>query len=361
MISGAMRRGLQIVAYGLGVLLFFEASARLALRSNALFARIAGEDEASWRLRWVTRHEKQGRIYFEFDTFSASRGWALKPGIRDLPVFQGKILNSNSRGLRGRGEHGYEKPPGVVRILVLGDSFTFGEEVSDDETYSYQLGAMLPGVEVLNLGVHGYGHDQMLIYLQEEGVKYQPDVVILGFIADDMERNLLGFRDYAKPRFVLEAGRPLLRNVPVPSPEEMLRAEPYRLKFRDLLTMLRERYRVRSGARQQQMRALTLAILDQMKAAIEAVGAKPAFAYLPTYGELTRTDPGMTERERFFFSYCRGRGIQSMYLRPFFRKRMQEGADLKVYGHWGAIEHRTVAEGIKAYLLEKELIRVPTR
>ena len=53
---------------------------------------------------------------------------------------------------------------------MLGDSFTFGEDVGDDETYSHHLEQLLPGTEVINLGVHGYGHDQMLIYLREEGI-----------------------------------------------------------------------------------------------------------------------------------------------------------------------------------------------
>ncbi len=55
--------------------------------------------------------------------------------------------------------------------MVLADSFTFGDEVSDDETYSSYLQQALPGAENINLGVHGYGHDQMLILLMEDGIK----------------------------------------------------------------------------------------------------------------------------------------------------------------------------------------------
>jgi hypothetical protein len=85
-------------------------------------------------------------------------------------------------------------------------------------------------------------------------------------------------------------------------------------------------------------------------------GARTAFAYLPVWGELTRTEPGRTARETFFFQYCRTRGIQSMYLQPFFLERAREGVKFKAYGHWGPVEHRTAAEGMKAYLLEKGLI-----
>ena len=88
-----------------------------------------------------------------------------------------------------------------VRILILGDSFTCGDEASDNETYSEPSPRNATQNRSDQHGVHGYGHDQMLILFKEEGVKYQPDVVILGFLPLDMSRNLLDFRDFAKPRF----------------------------------------------------------------------------------------------------------------------------------------------------------------
>jgi hypothetical protein len=257
--------------------------------------------------------------------------------------------------LRGRREIPYEKPAGVRRVLVLGDSFTFGQDVSDDETYCHQLERLLPGAEVLNLGVHGYGHDQMLLYLQEEGAKYRPDVVLLGFLYDDMERNLVGFRDYAKPRFEQRDGRLELRNVPVPPPEQMLRQEPYRSKFLDLWTILRARWDWRSGTAEASMKRLTLAILDEIASAARAAGAQPVFAYLPVWGEHVKTDLALTPRETFFFDYCRERGIPSIRLQQFFASRLRAGANFRRYGHWGALEHQVAAEGLAASLVEQGL------
>lgn len=353
-----LRRGLSWTLYALALGLAFEGASRIALSNEAFLRRVSANDDPSWRLRWIARHGAAGRLQYEIDEWHPARGWALKANLRDVPVPGGKVLSSNSKGVRGRREHGDEKAPGTTRILVLGDSFTFGEDVGDDETYSHHLERLLPGTEVINLGVHGYGHDQMLIYLREEGVRYRPDVVILGFLTGDMERNVLSFRDYAKPRFVLDGGKLALRNSPVPPPAEMAAAEKWRSKFGDLLTMLWLRYRWKSGAISEETRQLTLAILDEMKSTIEAAGARPAFAYLPAYGEIDRTDPGMTGQERFFFSYCRRRGIQSMYLRPFFLQKMKEGAALETHGHWGPLEHRIAAEGIRAYLVDKGLVLV---
>jgi len=343
-------------AYCVAVALFLEGAARAVLSSDALFRRVAGNDEASWRLRWVKRQKTGRRIYYAFDDYHPTRGWALRPNLRDVPAFGGKTLSSNSRGLRGAREYSLVKPAGFSRIVVLGDSFTFGEDVGDDETWPRRLEELMPGTEVLNLGVHGYGHDQMLLYLREEGLKYRPDVVVVGFLPDDMERNVVAFRDYAKPRFVLRGGQLALRNVPVPSPDDVLAREPYRLKFLDLLSMLRGDLLRRSGREQEAMREITLPLLDEMSSAITAAGARAAFAYLPVYGEIDKADPGMTGREHFFFSYWRQHGIQSMYLRPYFLEKLRRGAEFKTYGHWGALEHQTVAEGVKAYLVEKGLI-----
>ncbi len=148
--------------------------------------------------------------------------------MKDLPVFDGKRLSSNSRGIRGKREYAYSRQPSTTRILALGDSYTFGDEVSDHETYSSYLESSIPESEVLNLGISGYGHDQMLIDLREEGVKYKPDIVLLGFVWFDVFRNLWNFNTYAKPKFVLRDHKLILTHVPVPSPDTILREEIYR-------------------------------------------------------------------------------------------------------------------------------------
>lgn len=343
-------------AYCLATAAFFEGSSRLALSVDAFRVRVHGHDDASKRLLWLATRRGKDEVAYSFDVHDPTRGWALRPGIRDMPVFGDHVLNSNSRGLRGSREYSYEKHAGTPRVLVFGDSFTFGEEVSDDQTYSHYLEQALPGVEVLNFGVHGYGHDQMLLYLREEGVKYHPDVVVLGFLYDDMERNLLGFRDYAKPRFELRGGRLELRGVPVPPPEETLSREVLRSKFADLWTILVGRWRWQTGEAEDRMKGLTVAILDEMARVARAVGAVPAFAYLPVWGELTRTSLAMTRREQFFFGYCRERGIQSLYLQRFFLEELKAGARFAPYGHWTPEEHRIAARGIAAYMVEKKLL-----
>ena len=361
----APRRTLRSLATGLlslaVALALLEALARLAVRSEPIFSRIAGEDDASHRLRWIQSRGRKTDVAYFFDQYHPTRGWALKAGLRDLAVFGGKRLSSNSRGLRGAAEHAFEKAAGRTRIVVLGDSFTFGEEVSDPETWPARLQSIAPGTEVLNLGVHGYGHDQMLVYLREEGVRYRPDVVLLGFTHIDMPRNLLAFRDYAKPRFDLVEGRLALRDSPVPAPETVLGQELWRSKLMDLLRMLKSRLQERSGATGQEARAITAALLDQMALAAAAAGAKPSLAYLPVEGELAAGDPAPTDGERFFLGYCATRRLACVDLRPAFLARAAAGASFKTRGHWGAVEHAIGATAIRDGLVEQGLLpRPPT-
>jgi hypothetical protein len=166
-----------------------EGAARLAFLIPAVAKRLHANEDYTYVRNWVNEHKKFNvDAYYTFDVYDPSRGWRTKPNVRDLRVFDNKILNTNSKGERGKRDFPYNNNRQMLRILVLGDSFTFGDEVSDDETYSFYLQEMLPQTEIINMGAHGYGHDQMLILLREEGIKYQPDIVILGFLGLDTSR-----------------------------------------------------------------------------------------------------------------------------------------------------------------------------
>lgn len=101
---------------------------------------------------------------------------------------------TNKRGLRDTRDFPYEKPVGVVRVLSLGDSHTQGYEVRQDATFSAvlerYLGSHSVKAQVLNAGVSGFGTAEELDYLVGEGYKYKPDVVVVGFYANDFEDNL---------------------------------------------------------------------------------------------------------------------------------------------------------------------------
>lgn len=319
---------------------------------------LRGFDDSSWRLAWIRQHREHREIAVRYSDYHPTRGWALKRGIEGMNVFDGKILNSNSKGLRGKTEYDYQRTPGNQRILVLGDSFTFGTEVSDDETYSHYLESSLPHTEVINLGVQGYGHDQMLLYLKEEGVKYHPDLVILGFVFWDIYRNLLKDFGYAKPKFDLIADGLQLTNVPVPSPDRVLAEEPYRLKTLDLMVILRGQLLLKLGVTETRARDLTQAILNEMVKTTRSIGAVPVFIYLPVRSEYEGIELAQaTNHERYLESYCRERGIACLFLGAQFRKEAKRGVNLNAKGHWNPVAHRLAAQEMKDFLRRSNLIQ----
>ena len=105
--------------------------------------------------------------------------------------------DTNSLGMRDY-EYG-EKGENTFRILVLGDSFTFGAGVEFEDTFVKQLESILrqkndgKKYEVINAGVMGYGTDQEYYYLKEWGFKLKPDLVIVAFyIQNDVEDVMIG-------------------------------------------------------------------------------------------------------------------------------------------------------------------------
>jgi len=97
----------------------------------------------------------------------------------------------NSLGYRDL-ERAFEKPPGVRRLVVLGDSFTWGAGVDFDDAYPQRVERGLSrrrggSFEVVNLALPGFETDDELAVLEKQGFAYQPDLVLLGFVLNDAE------------------------------------------------------------------------------------------------------------------------------------------------------------------------------
>ncbi|MBW1818455.1 MAG: hypothetical protein JRJ60_15020 [Deltaproteobacteria bacterium] len=248
--------------------------------------------------------------------------------------------------------------------MILGDSFTFGDGVSDTETYSYYLQEMLPTAEIINMGVHGYAHDQMLIYLMEEGIKYEPNIVILGFLSRDMPRNLLTFRDFAKPKFVLEHEGLKLVNSPVLSPEEVLKGDFLkwdwaRPRSLDVCLNIKSRIEKAIGLYRKDTEDITAAILDKIISVSAEIPAVPIFVFLPDGREML-LPADLTPAEEFLFASCRDSGnVECFSTRPFFAGKISKGTTFKTTGHWGPMGHLAAAQAIKRYLVDKGHVVLP--
>jgi hypothetical protein len=147
--------------------------------------------------------------------YSQLYGWDLRPGFEGL--LNDVWVTVDERGHR-RDASALPPRPGRARVLLLGDSVTFGSWVRDGETFA----ALLDGrYEVINLGVAGYGTAQELLKFEHDGIGYRPDVVVLNFtVANDVSDNASGLNgdeahgcQWPAPYFTLDAqGRLVLHD-----------------------------------------------------------------------------------------------------------------------------------------------------
>lgn len=103
-------------------------------------------------------------------------------------------FTTNAQGFRDTRDWPLERTPGVGRVLVLGDSHTQGFECRQDRTFSAVLERKLRAsgkpTEVFNCGVSGLGTAEQLAFLENEGLKYRPDAVVLAWFANDLDDNV---------------------------------------------------------------------------------------------------------------------------------------------------------------------------
>lgn len=159
------------------------------------------------RLVWDDFYLSKARGNIEFHP---TRGWANKPSISveyGKPEFKITVTH-NSLGFRGP-ELPAERPADRIRVLALGDSMTYGLGVENDETFSVWLERLDPHLEVINAGVNGYSSAEELLLLQEVGLALKPEIVLLGYLWNDIEAPRA-----THARFAVRDG--VLERLPVP-------------------------------------------------------------------------------------------------------------------------------------------------
>lgn len=174
------------IASSLIVLLLLEMGFRFharyqdqALFQNAMNSSSVIEKGATSKLRDIIQPSRRTDIIYE-----------LKPNLKCR--YKGGFLSTNRCGFRGK-EYPTQKRDGAFRILGLGDSIMFGQGVADHEIYMAQLEqcfeADFPqlGVEVINTAVPGYNSAMQLATIKTKGLQFEPDLVILHFVANDLK------------------------------------------------------------------------------------------------------------------------------------------------------------------------------
>ena len=167
----------------------------VGLAASSLIALLAAEGV----VRVVAPQVLQTPMFDHVDGLTVNR-----PNVRGrsyVPQDFDTTITTNSMGLRGSREYTITPQPGIVRILTLGDSLTWGTGADDTATYPAQLERTLRGgrtdepqaVEVLNAGVGGTGTGEQAIYFANRLARLRPRFVVLGVYYNDVYDDRQGF------------------------------------------------------------------------------------------------------------------------------------------------------------------------
>lgn len=350
-------------------------------------------------------HKITTRQYHE--KYDPVLGWVNKPNMKGMVKIGRRIYfkrTHNSHGLRALREYTYEKPSGVKRILLLGDSFFWGYGVDDEYVISEVLQGMAgQKVEVINGSVTGYGTDQQLLWLVERGLRYRPDMVVASFFGNDLDEIAFSvYYGYPKPYFVIEKGRPVLKNIPVPDTRETRRKgfEEPDTTFGRLKRFLRynchtyqfivgrlnsipwlRQFFLKIGIAEEFTRALPgvpfhklepdkvdelySALILEIKRVTEEAGARLLLVYIPEredtlgskirYENVNKDAPELNDRfSKGIARLARKKRIEYLDLLPIVREHHLKGEYLynpyEYDHHWSPLGHRVAAEAIYEYI-----------
>jgi hypothetical protein len=348
-----------------------------------------------------------------FQTYHPVYGFFHSPGVSGWVRTEEftSFVKFNTQGLRGP-EVAVPKPANTFRALILGDSVVEGAQVAEEQTMAARLRtelAALAGsrrVETVNAGVAGFGTGQQLLFLEREGLSYQPDLIVLVVtIANDPADNSI---DVAKrwkrstdrrPYFVLNDGQ--LEQLPFTAPpeeswsgvrtslrntsvvftalelwwigKEVARAQGSVVPTTDAE---REVYLNETGEDWTRAWEVTDALLGRIKETADAAGVPLLVVLSPsewqTYDDLwpKLVGSGDQARRRFspeapnkrFAAIAMRHDIQLLDLRPVFRAEVEAGAPLVIFrkdGHWTEHGHAVAAQAVGRAIEQHGLAHTP--
>lgn len=324
-----------------------------------------------------------------------------KTGIKAGANFKVPVT-INSQGLRDV-EHSLEKPSGVYRVAVLGDSFMAAFQVPLEEAFHRQLEKQLQEnhknvkIEVINFGCAGFGTDQEYLALKYLALHYKPDLVILAFFPGNDTWDTYYKKENKVLALKLDRQGKIISQ-PVDNPPSgwdtfkkySKAASKLSEKFERSNTLYNLKLKLGVENRPQQKEVyftqytpdwekawqLTLALLKETKELSEANGSRfllvcitdiaqffdQAFLkrYLPKSYDLERPD-------KILEDFSRREHISYLSLLKPFREYQQhhklKPEDLHIKGdhHWTPLAHRLAAAMVKEKIEQDQLIKVDSR
>jgi HEAT repeat protein/lysophospholipase L1-like esterase len=238
---------------------------------------------------YITRWDEGEREFYTIN--STATGW---PPWEDY----------NSEGVRDR-EHAVEKPPGVRRVVCLGDSVTLGTGLSVEDAYPQllqdRLDALGAPVEVLNVALGGWATRQERLAYLRIARKYDPDLVLLGVCLNDLPEL---HNNLTRPPRLLGALYPRSALV-----RWAVGAQAREIRDIEELFQRRDATRVRAAFRR------FFAEVERLQREVREDGAALAVLVFPFRGQVSAGAPRPTVQEEIA-SFCREQGIPFLDLRP---------------------------------------------
>jgi hypothetical protein len=234
-------------------------------------------------------------------------------------------LVSNSDGFRTARE--FDERDGRLRILVVGDSFVFGQGVRAEERVTEQLEAMESGWRVDNMGMTGWGLDLMVRAIERYGRKANPDIVVLAVYTDDFRRLLPYYAGvgFAYPKFELVGGE--LISVPFPYPRFWERLRLVQGIYQSRWQLHRNRY------------DLNQALLNRYLEDASEIGFDPVVVFFPGRAD---TEEDKTRRQ-FLARWTSSRGVPFADLTDPMQRAGADQVFIEDNWHWNALGHRVAA------------------
>ena len=309
----------------------------------------------------------EGSETIEMTKYDAKLGWTGIPSAFSPDQYgPGIYVRTNARGFRNESETQESTPQGKLRIICTGDSNTYGQGVSNDQTWCHLLSILDPRIDVINLGIPGYGIDQMYLRYLQEGMFLEHEVHIFAFISGDLDRmghdNKNGF---GKPKLRLVDERLEATGQPVPKLKWDISRAVARANLRAVDVGQRVirwfagplRYRTTADP---QLKVLAPAVFQAIQRIGEQQGVLPFFVFLPVALDIPS--------DRHWYSWLKDSetdlGVPLIDLTPDLRAVSARDAALffipenaPAGGHYSEAGNKWVAEMLYARLLSLSAVR----
>lgn len=297
-------------------------------------------------------------------------------------------LRTNAQGIRDDREFSLAPPPDTARIVLLGDSFAIGYGVNYEESVPALLEADLKQalnrpVEVINLGVSGFGTAEELLMLEKRGMQYNPDLVIVYWHStdpvDNIRSNLFKLKDgkivplndqylpavemrkflYSFSAYRWIAGHSQLYN---------WAREFAAVRIKGLLSSLRQQNKQKTTVKDEGEKIdpgvqLSLALLDDMQRRIQAHGGEMIILEIPGKAYFNRARFQKPNRSLFFPTFpleeAQSMGFEFDIVNPTSEFRLHKGKKIyweRSHGHWTPLGTSCVAKALADRIVTKGLL-----